>query len=121
METRHYIRKGILAELLDRSSVVISDKKLLFARPQVLSAARVRENWFLGSPSMARYYQRAVRPGNTAFLAISGLVGGRLLRVRALAGPKWHRNGVQAAIAGRAPPATRGLGFMLAQSVRTFS
>jgi hypothetical protein len=27
----------------------ITDKKLLFARPHVLSAARVRENWFSGS------------------------------------------------------------------------
>jgi len=34
-----------------------SDKKLLFARPPVLSAALVRENWFSGSPSMARPYQ----------------------------------------------------------------
>jgi hypothetical protein len=33
-----------------------SDKNLVFARPQVLSAARVRENWFPGSTSMAQPY-----------------------------------------------------------------
>ena len=34
-----------------------TDRKLLFARPLVLSAARAGENWFVVSPSMARPYQ----------------------------------------------------------------
>ena len=38
-----------------------TDKNLLFARPPVLSAARVRENWFLVSPSMGRSYQGRIR------------------------------------------------------------
>ena len=37
-----------------REKPSFTDKNLVFARPQVLSAARVRENWFPGSTSMAQ-------------------------------------------------------------------
>ena len=33
----------------------VTNKNLLFARPLVLSAARVRENWFLGPKSMVPF------------------------------------------------------------------
>ena len=32
-------------------------RNCFLVRPLVLDAARVKENWFSGSPSMARYYQ----------------------------------------------------------------
>ena len=42
------------------SSVRTTDsRKLLFPHPPLLSAARVRENWFSVSPSMAQPYQMA--------------------------------------------------------------
>jgi hypothetical protein len=47
-----------------------TDKKLLFARPPVLSAARVRENWFFVSPSMCRAYQEPARASTALFAAV---------------------------------------------------
>jgi len=52
-----------------------TDRNLPFRPPRVLSAARVRENWFSRSPSMAGSYQRAVRRDNS-FLAILGRLWG---------------------------------------------
>ena len=46
---------------LNPATRTITDKKLLFARPRVLSAARVRENWFWAAPTIARYCPQAVQ------------------------------------------------------------
>ena len=35
----------------------VTDKKLLFARPPVLGAAWVRENWLLGSPGTPKHWE----------------------------------------------------------------
>ena len=83
-------------EILRSSKELIRniDKKLLFSRPHVLSATRVRENWFSGSPSMVRHYQNAVRPVNGLFSTCAACAqgcrpgrGGRRWR-RATAGPE---------------------------------
>jgi len=39
-------------------------------RPPVLSAARVRENWFFVSPSMCRAYQEPARASTALFAAV---------------------------------------------------
>ena len=39
---------------VERDGALVTDRKLVFSRPPVLSAARVKENWFWVSPSMAR-------------------------------------------------------------------
>ena len=61
---------GFLGLLLAANSACVADKKLLFARPYVLGAARVRENWFSGSPSIARPYQGQARASTPLFAAI---------------------------------------------------
>ena len=57
-----------------------TDRNLLFMRPQVLDATRVRENWFLVSPSMARYYQSEGGGVNVQFSPASGPLVCRFLR-----------------------------------------
>ena len=56
-----FITRGVPAALHPfcprASRAPVTDKKLLFARPIVLGAARVRENWFSDSPSMLGAYQ----------------------------------------------------------------
>src|ERR1017187_10886403 len=47
-----------------------TDKNLLFARPQVLSAARVRENWFLGLTKHRRIVTEWGRGVNWQFLPL---------------------------------------------------
>ena len=51
-----------------------------FCAPGLLSAARVRENWFFGSPFMARYYQSAVRCVNAQFCPFSSTAAAQLER-----------------------------------------
>ena len=48
-----------------------TDRKLVFGRPHVLGAARVRENWFLVSPSMARFCQVEAAVSSSGFHRIS--------------------------------------------------
>jgi hypothetical protein len=45
-------------------------KNLLFARPFVLSATRVRERWFLVSPNTGRSWQNVAETSTTRFCAV---------------------------------------------------
>lgn len=46
-----------------------------FCGAHVLSSARVRHNWFSGSPSMAGHYQKAARRDNRRFWPLLAVYG----------------------------------------------
>src|SRR5208283_402733 len=52
-----------------------TDRNLLFARPHVLSAARVRENWFLVLTKRGAPLPRASPGVNRRFLPVSAPIG----------------------------------------------
>ena len=84
---------------------------LLFMRPQVLDATRVRENWFLVSPSMARHCQSEGGGVNGQFSPASGSLAGRFLRCGTQNVECWAWDGApcpwsegRMAVARQAPP-----------------
>jgi hypothetical protein len=93
----------------------VKDRRLhigiwFLACPFVLGAARVRENRFLVSPSMARHYQCEGRGINGQFWPVSGSLAGRFLRrgmqaveCRAWDGARWPRREGRMAVARQAP------------------
>jgi len=95
MSSGNTMVRDFMADAL-RTCFTDTDQNSLFARPLVLSAARVRENCFLVSPSMSRCWQSSAEMSTTTFCAFStGLSGsGRALpRVQS---PKWGMEGARA-------------------------
>jgi hypothetical protein len=93
----------------------VTERNLLFARPQVLDATRVRENWFLVSPSMARHFQSEGGGVNGQFSPASGSLAGRFLRCGtqnvecwAWNGAPWWRSERRMAVARQTPPIAQG-------------
>ncbi|HWT81080.1 MAG TPA: hypothetical protein VN648_20005, partial [Candidatus Methylomirabilis sp.] len=53
-----------------------TDRNLLFARPLVLGAARVRENWFLAHQAWGELIKGRARTATGVFCPVSGALPG---------------------------------------------
>ena len=77
---------------IQKQNNITSERTLLLARPLVLSAARVIENWFSSLLSMSRPYQMA-RAASTAYYSMSSAAHGQgprlVFRVQSPQRDKW--------------------------------